>query len=59
DSLAHYVHALLQRNRERVVHEGPMLESDDAQLAHLQGLAQHVLQGELPLLHGMGIVPKV
>ncbi len=59
DSLARYVHALLQHNRERVVHEGKMLESDDAQLAHLQGLAQHFLQGELPLLQGMGILPKV
>jgi hypothetical protein len=57
DSLAQYVHALLQRNRERVVHEGKMMESEAAQLAHLQGLAQHFLQAELPLLQGMGVLP--
>jgi hypothetical protein len=57
DAMAQQVHSLLQQNRERVVHEGKMLESDAAQLAHLQGLAQRFLADELPLLGGMGILP--
>jgi hypothetical protein len=58
DGLAKHVHALLQHNRERVVHEGKMMESDAAQLAHLQGMAQLFLHAELPLLQGMDILPK-
>ncbi|MBP7580546.1 MAG: class I SAM-dependent methyltransferase [Vogesella sp.] len=56
DGLARYVHTLLQRNRERVVHEGKMMENDAAQLAHLQGLAQRFLQAELASLQALGIV---
>lgn len=48
--------ALLQRNGERVAHEGQPFATQAAQRQYLQGLAQHFLDQELPLLRGWGVL---